>query len=93
MDSGPDGYTLTSAEAAKRLGVDVSTLGRYARERRVPHLATLGGHRRYRPSDIDALIAGLESRAQVPPNRASRPAGAPSDPTLGAPADLTEAAP
>jgi excisionase family DNA binding protein len=50
---------LTPGNAAKILGVDAKTLVRWAREGRVPTYAiTLGGHRRYLRSDIEALVDG-----------------------------------
>ena len=48
----PSHVLLTSAAAAKALGVAVSTLKRWADDGRIPHVRTAGGHRRFRPEDL-----------------------------------------
>lgn len=45
---------LLPAEAAAYLGVNVKTLGRYAKTGGLDFVATGGGHRRYRRSALDA---------------------------------------
>jgi excisionase family DNA binding protein len=50
---------LTASEAAQRLHVSPKTVARWASEGRLAHRRTLGGHRRYDPELIDALVAAL----------------------------------
>lgn len=52
---GPDDL-LTPAAAAALFGVNPKTLTRWARDGKIRHLETLGGHRRYRRGDVDALL-------------------------------------
>lgn len=47
---------LTPTEVAKIFGVSPKTVTRWAKSGQVPCLTTLGGHRRYRRTDIEALI-------------------------------------
>ena len=49
---------LTPAEVAGRLRVDPKTLRRWALEYGLPCVKTLGGHRRYRETDVDAIARG-----------------------------------
>ena len=44
-------------EVAELLSVSPQTVARWAREGRIANLRTLGGHRRYRLADIEALAA------------------------------------
>lgn len=44
-------------EAAKAVGVAISTLRRWEREGKITSIRTLGGHRRY---DVDALKKMIE---------------------------------
>lgn len=53
---------LMPATAAGLVGVDPRTLANWARARKLNTQRTLGGHRRYRESEIRALIA---DRAEV----------------------------
>jgi excisionase family DNA binding protein len=50
-------FTLGTGQAARRLGVSLATLQRLASAGRVPAWRTPGGQWRFRPADIDALIA------------------------------------
>jgi excisionase family DNA binding protein len=50
---------LRTSEAAARLQVQPRTVTRWAREGRLEHRRTLGGHRRYDPDLIDALVQAL----------------------------------
>ncbi len=47
---------LTTAEVAERLRVSVATVNKYARDNLLPAIVLPGGTRRYRLSDIDALL-------------------------------------
>lgn len=49
---------LLPAEAAGRLGVDVRTLANWDRAGKITAQPTLGGHRRYRESEVTALASG-----------------------------------
>lgn len=60
MSPDPSEYTLTSGEVAKMIGVNHSTVVRWARAGKIHSLTTLGGHRRYRPVDVDALMQRME---------------------------------
>lgn len=47
---------LTPGEVARRFGVDPKTVTRWARGGKLNPLRTLGGHRRYRSSEVDSLL-------------------------------------
>lgn len=49
---------LTPAEVASVFRVDPKTVTRWAKAGRVGSIRTPGGHRRYRESEIRALLAG-----------------------------------
>jgi excisionase family DNA binding protein len=53
---------LTTSEAAQRLHVTAKTVARWASQGRLEHRRTLGGHRRYDPELIDALVNALTYR-------------------------------
>jgi excisionase family DNA binding protein len=53
---------LKTSEAAQRLHVSPKTVARWASEGRLEHRSTLGGHRRYDPQLIDALVNALTYR-------------------------------
>jgi excisionase family DNA binding protein len=46
---------LRAAEAAALLHVSPKTISRWAREGKLGHVVTLGGHRRFSRADIEAL--------------------------------------
>jgi excisionase family DNA binding protein len=46
---------LTPTQVAERLHVSVKTVSRWAKEGKLAHQRTLGGHRRYDPAQIDQL--------------------------------------
>ncbi len=52
------GY-LRAAEAAALLQVSPKTISRWAREGKLGHVVTLGGHRRFQRADIEALAGRL----------------------------------
>jgi excisionase family DNA binding protein len=58
---------LTPAEVAALFRVDPKTVTRWARAGKLTSLRTLGGHRRYRESEVRNLLAGakLEEVAQI----------------------------
>ena len=53
---------LTASQAAGRLHVSAKTVTRWANQGRLEHRRTLGGHRRYDPELIDALVEALTYR-------------------------------
>jgi len=52
---------LRTSEVAQRLQVSPKTVARWAKEGRLPYLATLGGHRRFPASAIEQLVGSLSS--------------------------------
>ena len=51
---------LSPAEVATLFRVDPKTVTRWARLDRIPSIRTPGGHRRFRESDVRALLRGDE---------------------------------
>ena len=49
---------LTTAQAARLLGVDPATVRRWATEGKITAVRTLGGHRRFTPEEIERVKAG-----------------------------------
>lgn len=49
---------LTPAEVAARFRVDPKTVTRWAKAGKLSSIRTLGGHRRYRAWEIEALLTG-----------------------------------
>ena len=47
---------LTPSEVARLFRVDPKTVTRWAAAGRLPSIRTLGGHRRFRESDVRALL-------------------------------------
>jgi excisionase family DNA binding protein len=50
---------LTASQVARRLHVSPKTVSRWAKDGRLAHRRTLGGHRRYDPELIDQLVEAL----------------------------------
>jgi excisionase family DNA binding protein len=50
---------LRTSEVAMQLQVSPKTVARWAKEGRLPYLATLGGHRRFPASAIERLVSDL----------------------------------
>lgn len=50
---------LRAAEAAAFLNVSPKTVSRWAKEGKVPHIVTLGGHRRFARQEIERLARQL----------------------------------
>lgn len=58
MDRIPAAETLlTPREVADLFGVDPKTVTRWAKAGKLTSIRTLGGHRRYRKSEVDELRA------------------------------------
>jgi excisionase family DNA binding protein len=55
---GPDDELLTPAEVAALFRVDPKTVTRWARAGKITAIRTLGGHRRYRRSEVYSLLNG-----------------------------------
>ena len=51
---------LTPGEVAALFRVDPKTVTRWAKQGRLPSLRTLGGHRRFRWSDIEPHLSPVE---------------------------------
>ena len=62
-DHGPRKY-LTPGEAGRSLHVSAKTIDRWANGGGVPCVFTLGGHRRFRPEDIDVLVEEMADRGR-----------------------------
>jgi len=52
---------LTPAEVAKMFRVDPKTVTRWAKAGKLTAIRTLGGHRRYRRSEVQALL-GIDAK-------------------------------
>jgi len=56
---------LTPAEVATMFRVDPKTVTRWAKAGKLTSIRTLGGHRRYRETEVRALLAGIpQSRSE-----------------------------
>lgn len=53
-----DGELLTPSEVAKLFRVDPKTVTRWAKAGKLSSIRTLGGHRRYRAAEVQALLDG-----------------------------------
>lgn len=53
-----DEELLTPAEVAKLFRVDPKTVTRWAKSGKLSSIRTLGGHRRYRASEVRGLLDG-----------------------------------
>jgi excisionase family DNA binding protein len=53
---------LTPAEVAKLFRVDPKTVTRWAKAGKLTAIRTLGGHRRYRRSEVESLLTKSENR-------------------------------
>lgn len=53
---------LTPREVADMFRVDPKTVTRWAKAGKLTSLRTLGGHRRYRKAEVDAILAGNDTR-------------------------------
>ena len=57
-------FSLSTNEAAARIGVHRDTLTRWAREGKISHLQLPSTERRFRPSDVDQMIASMVHEAE-----------------------------
>ena len=55
---------LTPAEVAKLFRVDPKTVTRWAKAGKLTAIRTLGGHRRYRKSEVQALLGNVAKEAR-----------------------------
>src|SRR6059058_1789268 len=53
---------LTPAEVAARFRVDPKTVKRWAKAGKLSSIRTLGGHRRYRATEVMSLLEGVATR-------------------------------
>lgn len=56
---------LTPAEVAELFRVDPKTVTRWAKAGKLDSIRTLGGHRRYRESEIRRLLDGIGDGSRV----------------------------
>lgn len=56
---------LTPAEVAAMFRVDPKTVTRWAKAGKLSSIRTLGGHRRYRESEVRELLAGVPGQRQA----------------------------
>jgi excisionase family DNA binding protein len=90
---------LTPAEVAGLFRVDPKTVTRWAKAGKLTSIRTLGGHRRYRSSEVHALLdrfapeatGGAVSAGPVPPTAQRSVAPAPRQASVGLPATRVEA--
>jgi len=61
---GQDDPLFTPREVAEMLRVDPKTVSRWAEQGKLPALRTLGGHRRFRRSDLNDAIAKANSEVE-----------------------------
>jgi excisionase family DNA binding protein len=55
-----DELLLTPSEVAKKFRVDPKTVTRWAKAGKLESIRTLGGHRRFKASEVEALINAKE---------------------------------
>ena len=53
---------LTPAEVARLFRVDPKTVTRWAKAGKLTAIRTLGGHRRYRKSEVQSLLGAVPNR-------------------------------
>lgn len=51
---------MKPSEVAIAFRVDAKTVTRWARQGKLKPVMTLGGHRRYRVTEVQALLAGMQ---------------------------------
>jgi excisionase family DNA binding protein len=60
---------LTPAEVAALFRVDPKTVTRWAKSGKLSSIRTLGGHRRYRESEVRSLMNGMVPEQRRPVDR------------------------
>ena len=55
---------LTPAEVAAMFRVDPKTVTRWAKAGKLSSIRTLGGHRRYRETEVRELLSGVSTQQQ-----------------------------
>ncbi|GHF72494.1 excisionase family DNA binding protein [Amycolatopsis bartoniae] len=66
MTASVGGRLLTPGEVAALFRVDPKTVTRWATAGRIGSIRTPGGHRRFRESEVNALLAELTTDASEP---------------------------
>lgn len=67
---------LRAGQAARLIGIHVTTLGRYARKGQVRFRTLPSGERRYRRSELEADLARTNPQEDTPAGHVRTPAGA-----------------
>lgn len=65
VDETEDDELLTPSEVAKLFRVDPKTVTRWARSGKLSSIRTLGGHRRYRATEVRRLLEGQRRERDV----------------------------
>ena len=63
--SGESETLLTPSEVAALFRVDPKTVTRWAKAGKISSIKTLGGHRRYRESEVRKLLHGVPGQRDV----------------------------
>ncbi len=69
------GRLLTPGEVATLFRVDPKTVTRWAAAGRISSIRTPGGHRRFRESEVRALLRGGEATVATPAQIPTQPVG------------------
>jgi excisionase family DNA binding protein len=64
VDTNEPEELLTPSEVAAMFRVNPKTVTRWARAGRISYIKTLGGHRRFKASEIRRLLAEADASAQ-----------------------------
>jgi excisionase family DNA binding protein len=65
VDANEPEELLTPSEVAAMFRVNPKTVTRWARAGRISYIKTLGGHRRFKASEIRRLLAEADAGAQA----------------------------
>lgn len=84
-DSQGHGRLLTPGEVAALFRVDPKTVTRWAAAGRISSIRTPGGHRRFRESEVRALLAGGTTVGTIPQQPAASSGAGASRPTTSGP--------